>query len=214
VVIGHSDNICGKEFFDVTLDIKEQMISWPDDPKVEFVDASYNACKVTRVSLPTHIGTHIDAPSHVIEGASNTGSMELGRLCGISRVCSLEDVNVINAEVLSRLDLRGVERLLLKTANSRKLNSGSFQQDYVFLTEDAADFLLNKAVKLLAFDYLSVDSYFSQKLPVHRKLLSAGIVILEGVNLNGVPPGDYEMFCLPLKISADGAPARVILRCL
>jgi arylformamidase len=68
-------------------------------------------------------------------------------------------------------------------------------------------------VCLVGIDYLSVDTFERQDFPVHRTLLSAGVVILEGLDLRAVPPGDYELIALPLLLQdGDGAPARVVLR--
>jgi arylformamidase len=66
---------------------------------------------------------------------------------------------------------------------------------------------------VLGVDYLSVEPYKTPGAPAHHVLLSAGTIIIEGLNLRDVAPGSYEMFCLPLAVvGADGAPARVILR--
>jgi arylformamidase len=103
--------------------------------------------------------------------------------------------------------------LLLKTSNSALLRKPDFDQKYVSLTTDAAEYLVEKGIRLLAFDYLSVDDFFNHLYPVHNILLNAGVVIVESVNLGEVPAGNYEILCLPLKIKGcDGAPARVILR--
>ena len=68
-------------------------------------------------------------------------------------------------------------------------------------------------IKVVGVDYLSVDQYQDMARPAHHILLGAGVVIIEGLDLTGVPPGDYELFCLPLKIKdGNGAPARVFLR--
>jgi arylformamidase len=103
----------------------------------------------------------------------------------------------------------------LKTGNSELLESSGFDKDYVSLTEDAAEYLVEKGIRFVALDYLSVDEFDTSIYPVHRILMNAGVVIVEGVDLNEVPAGDYEMLCLPLKLEGcDGAPARVILRTL
>ena len=105
-------------------------------------------------------------------------------------------------------------RALFKTANSKLWAArDDFYEDFVFLTPVAAKFLVQMGVKLVGVDYLSVEAYHAQGGPAHVALLGAGVVILEGLNLADVPPGDYELIALPLKIAgADGAPGRAILR--
>jgi arylformamidase len=101
----------------------------------------------------------------------------------------------------------------LGTSNSALLKQGRFSEDYACLTEDAAAYLVEKGIKLVAVDYLSVDAFDTDYYPVHRRLLEGGVAVVEGDDLSGVPAGDYELICLPLKIkNGDGAPARVVLR--
>ena len=93
------------------------------------------------------------------------------------------------------------------------LLESSFHQEYVSLSEDGARFLIECGVCLVGIDALSIEHHENPAAPVHRMLLEAGILVVEGVHLNDIPPGRYEIFCLPLKIkNGDGAPARVILR--
>jgi arylformamidase len=88
-----------------------------------------------------------------------------------------------------------------------------FQEDYVYLTADAASYLVQAGLKLVGIDYLSVDRFGSADYPAHQTLLEAGVIVVEGLDLSEVGPGDYDMICLPLRIAGgDGAPARVVLR--
>jgi len=107
------------------------------------------------------------------------------------------------------------ERLLLKTRNSDRWAAGApFDERFVALEESAASWCVERGVRLVGVDYLSVEPFGSGKRghPVHLTLLGAGVVIVEGVDLHAVEPGDYELVCAPLKLeSGDGAPARVFL---
>jgi len=88
-----------------------------------------------------------------------------------------------------------------------------YQADHVYLTKDAAHYLAQARLKLVGFDYLSVDRHGSVDFPTHAALLGAGVVLVEGLDLSEVEPGEYDMTCLPLRVAGgDGAPARVILR--
>ena len=136
-------------------------------------------------------------------------------LVGPAVVASLHDVASVTAADLEALDLPGdVQRLLLKTRNSDLWANGvnEFRPDFVALTADAADWVVQREMLLIGVDYLSVQR-FRDGPQVHVTLLQAGVVILEGLNLSSAPPGKYELVCLPLKLAdADGAPARAILR--
>jgi arylformamidase len=122
--------------------------------------------------------------------------------------------NLITATDLGELGIRGAERLLIRTRNSDLWMGGpyEFESDFVSLTKDAARWLVNKGVKLVGVDYLSIEAFDAEDLEVHRTLLEQGVAILEGLNLSQVPEGRYQLICLPLKVQdGDGAPARVVL---
>ena len=107
----------------------------------------------------------------------------------------------------------GTKRLLLKTSNSQiwERAGNTFFTDFVGISADGADWLVSHAIKLVGIDYLSVAPYH-QSIPTHRALLTAGVIIIEGLDLSAINPGDYDLYCLPLKlVGSDGAPARVIL---
>jgi arylformamidase len=88
-----------------------------------------------------------------------------------------------------------------------------FNRKYVYLGEDAAEFLVERRIVLFGVNAPSVDAWDSESLSIHHILLKRKIVILEGLRLGAVPPGDYELICLPLKLAGcDGAPVRAILR--
>ena len=134
-------------------------------------------------------------------------------LCGRARVVELTTRRSVTAEDLAGFDLREDVRLLVKTHNSRLWGTPEFHQDFIGISEGAARFLVDRGVKVLGVDYLSVEQYKTPGAPAHHVLLGAGTIVIEGLNLRDVEPGIYEMFCLPLAVvGADGAPARVILR--
>ena len=119
----------------------------------------------------------------------------------------------ITAKFLEGVDISGgQERVIFKTRNSSLWEQSEFVEDYVGLDLDAARWLINKGVKLVGIDYLSVDAPGAPDLSVHRSLLSSDIVVVEGLDLRKVSPGRYNLVCLPMKIGgSEGAPARVIL---
>ena len=120
-------------------------------------------------------------------------------------------INVYSAEErdFSREDIR----VLLKTSNSALWNGESFHQDYTYLAEDGARYLVDQGVKVVGIDYLSIEQFKKAGAPAHRALLSQSVIIIEGLNLAEAEAGMYEMYCLPLRIAgSDGAPARVVLK--
>jgi arylformamidase len=163
------------------------------------------------------MGTHVDAPWHSLDDGDTVDQLPLGVLIGPAYVAHLPDCAVITPADLEKLELPPtIRRLLLRTGNSELWRSGvtEFRRDYVGLDEWAAQWVVQRGIRLLGMDYLSVEPY--DKGPVtHRVLLGANIVLLEGLNLADVEPGLYELICLPIKLEgADGAPARAVLRTL
>lgn len=168
---------------------------------------------VSSLHLSAHSGTHVDAPWHSLNDGARTESLPLEILVGPARVVELSTRKPITADDLAPHDLSGEARVLLKTPNSELWRSPEFHADFVGVAESAARHLVERGVKLVGVDYLSVEVFHAPGAPAHHILLGAGVVIIEGLNLSDVAAGVYEMFCLPLRIvGCDGAPARVVLR--
>jgi arylformamidase len=204
--------------YDVSLTISPRMPVWPGDPDVELEriaakedGADFN---ISRIAMGVHTGTHIDAPSHIIANGSSAESVSLKILTGRAYVLNLPDVDEITAAVLRQADIPPrTRRLLFKTRNSDGWAnaSGNFMKDFVAISADGAQYLVDRGVKLVGVDSLSV-APFSSSVPTHAILLQSGTVILEGLDLSHVSQGRYTLYCLPLKLQgSDGSPARVIL---
>ncbi|MEQ1731284.1 MAG: cyclase family protein [Vicinamibacterales bacterium] len=205
------------KLIDVTVPIDSNLATYPGNTpfSLEAIKrlANGDSSNVSTLHLSAHAGTHVDAPRHFFDEGGGVESLALEMLCGRTRVVELTTRKGITAEDLAGFDLREDVRLLLKTANSRLWGTPDFQEDFIGVTEGAARFLVDRGVKVLGVDYLSVEPYKTPGAPAHHVLLGAGTIIVEGLNLRDVEPGTYEMFCLPLAVvGADGAPARVILR--
>jgi arylformamidase len=202
------------ETYDISQVLCEGMGVWPGDPKyrIRRITAIQNggSSNVSAVDMGVHTGTHIDAPLHLNDSGSDVAGVPLDRCIGPVRVFSVS-CQCIQAADLSAFNWQGVHRALLKTRSGSPPDG--FDHQFVYLKEDAAEFLVQKEVVLVGIDAPSVDAFDSIGMPSHRVLLSRGIVILEGINLENVSPGDYELICLPLKLaSSDGSPVRAILR--
>ncbi|MEW6034036.1 MAG: ribose 5-phosphate isomerase B [Chloroflexota bacterium] len=215
--IEHEVCLRPRKVYDVTIDIRPGMLVWPGTPELtsEAVKAMARGdpCDISLLHIGTHTGTHIDAPAHFIPGGSKVGQVATEVLLGRARLVQVPEAHHIDRRQLERLDLKGVTRLLLGTRNSALLRKNQHDPDYAFITEDAAHYLVETEVELVGIDYLSIEEYQRKNHPAHHILLGAGVIVLEGLDLTDIPPGDYELLCLPLKLEdGDGAPARVLLR--
>jgi arylformamidase len=206
----------GMKIYDVTVPLSKELVVYPGDPhvkinrrtKVNEEDAKYN---LSRYSFGSHSGTHVDAPFHLIEGGGTVDKLPLELLIGRARVVEVT-APCIDETVLEEFDFTVDARVLFKTRNSYLWSQKSFVKDYVYITPGAARSLINDGIKVVGIDYLSVEK-FDAEPETHMALLKAGTVIIEGLDLRDVEPGDYELICLPLKIKdGDGSPARVVLR--
>jgi arylformamidase len=205
--------------YDITLTVSPDMPVWPGDPAVSLqrakkIEEGANA-NVSHLSLSVHTGTHVDAPFHFLPGGKGVDQLALDVLIGPVQVVALaESVDEINAATIQQAGIEpGSERVIFKTRNSHYWadHEQSFQAGFVGISQDGARALVGMGVKLVGIDYLSV-APFKRSRPTHEVLLSAGMIIVEGLDLSLVPPGQYQLYCLPTRLSgADGAPARAIL---
>jgi len=156
----------------------------------------------------------VDAPAHFLQSGGTVESMALSDLVGEADVVEAKQIKRLDAEALSALPIPETgKRVIFHTDNSDRWAEGKteFQREYVGITPSGATWLADRGVCLVGIDYLSV-SPFKESAPTHRILLASGIVCLEGLCLEGIAPGRYELVCLPLKLEgAEGAPARAIL---
>jgi arylformamidase len=205
------------KIFDVTVPLSADVPVYPGDPRfqMEFSHriADGEAYNAARITLGAHTGTHVDAPYHFLADGHTVDQLPLEILMGKARVVEVAAREKIERADLEALDLRDDLRVLIKTRMSGQLRTPEFQEDFVYLTPDAAIYLVQAGIKLVGIDYLSIEKYQSKDYGAHHSLLGAGVVIVEGLDLSGVEAGEYDMTCLPLRIvGADGSPARVILR--
>jgi arylformamidase len=176
--------------------------------------ARRDVCNLTRIDMGAHSGTHIDAPIHFVEGGSSSETIALDAVMGPAWVVDARGQRgPISAEDLDRLAIpRGETRILIRTGNSELWDRPGFQAGFVGLDASAARVFAERAAALVGIDYLSI-APFGDPTPTHVALLSAGVVILEGLDLRAIEPGPYELLCLPLRlVGSDGAPARALLR--
>ncbi len=197
------------EIIDISVPVGPGMITYPGDPTVTLERvvsiAGGGVVNLSRLDFGVHSGTHVDAPVHFIDGAATAETLPLDVLIGPARVLDLTGADRLDASVFDGVELE--ERVLLKTRNSELWNRDTFADEFLALTEDGARRLIEAGVKLVGIDYLSIGDEAA-----HQVLLGAGVVAIEGLDLRGVEPGDYQLVCAPLKlVGSDGAPARTLL---
>jgi arylformamidase len=203
--------------FDISVPIRPGMHVWPDDPPVVLERFSAMAdganANVSRLDFGVHAGTHIDAPVHFIADGVGADLVPVDALIGPAVVVDATSVDRhLDAEVMAALAIpEGSERVLFKTRNSELWASAQFEAGFLGVTDDGAKWLVDHGVRLVGIDYLSI-APFGDSVPTHRTLLGAGVAVLEGTDLRGVEPGEYDLICAPVRIvGSDGAPARAIL---
>ncbi len=204
---------------DISQPLRDGIPPWPGDTEFSFEPTAKlgedgSVVNVGKVTMSCHTGTHIDAPFHFDEGGKKVHELDLDLYVGRTRIVDLSGVRsleTVGRDELESFDLEGVERVLIKT--NCWTGRSVFPEEIVHLTPDAAPFLASKGVRLVGVDVPSVDAIDSKELAAHHALHEHGIHILEGVVLDDVPPGDYELTALPLPLrDADGSPARAVLR--
>ena len=208
--------------YDLSVPLSAELPTYPGDPGIRIQDwsklANGDGANVSALSFGAHTGTHVDAPAHFIEGARKVDSLDLEVLIGEAEVVHVPDeLRIIDEEFVAANCAVGSKRILFKTRNSAFWTGDftEFRTDFTHLTLPAAQTLVQRGVRLIGIDYLSIEKFNSKDHDIHRALLSHDVVIVEGLNLTGVPPGKYELICLPLRLRShlgDGAPARAVLR--
>lgn len=205
---------------DVSLEIGPDLLVWPGNPEVTVSPTSRisqgGTSNVSELRLGTHTGTHVDPPAHFLEDGTTAESLPPDVMIGEATVADLRGFpDPIGPDQLGDLSLAGgVTRLLLRTDNSElwRIPLRTFPDAYVALSPEGARWVVDHGIRLIGIDFLSIEARGAPGHPTHRILLEAGVVILEGLDLSEVEPGEYTLACLPLKITGgDGAPARALL---
>ena len=171
---------------------------------------------LSKLTLGAHSGTHVDAPMHFIREGSPIDKVSLELLIGKARVIDIPDsIQSIDSVELNRHIWRDAERVLFRTRSSTGgwMRSPTFHRDFAYIAPDAAQLMADAGIKLVGVDYISAEQFGAPAPLAHRALLGKGIPIVEGLLLENVTAGDYDLIVLPIKVAGhEGAPARAILR--
>lgn len=211
-------NLAKRKFYDISVSLGHESIGFPGDPPyrrttVQALEHGAD-CNLSEITMSAHAGTHMDAPYHFFKNGKTIDQFPVEDFVLSARVVPIESPVAIEPEELESVDVRPGEAILFKTRNSTegRIESGVFQQDFVYLSEKGAEWCVRQGVGLVGIDYLSIEKFGSRNFTVHRKILGNDTLILEGINLKSVPLGKYTLFCFPLKIGGgDGAPVRAVL---
>ena len=206
------------DWIDISLTIETGRIVWPGDPGVEVSKLMQiekgDICNTSLLTCPVHVGTHVDAPLHFVDGGDGIESLPLYSLAGKAKVFEIINKTEIPLGEIENSDINEGDIVLFKTINSTVyLKEKSFNEEYVYLSTEAAEYLVMKKIATVGIDYYSIAGVNNNLIECHQVLLGAKVTIIEGLDLSGISPGEYEFVCLPLKIKgSDGSPARAIIR--
>jgi arylformamidase len=200
------------KIIDISMEIRPDMIVYPGNPapRIEqYKQAEDEGMNESTLVLGSHTGTHVDARLHLETGGGSAAELPLDSLYGPCVVLDLTGAGrEIRAEHLREQAIPERTIVLLKTENSLK-GYDRFREDYAHLTREGAAHLVERGVRTVGVDYLSIEP-FDAGDEVHD-LLVGSMTVFEGLDLRDVEPGPYIFAGLPLRIAADGAPARAIL---
>ncbi len=204
-----------KNSIDISWPITADMTTYKDSKIVELrndKDFEKDYVRSSTISLDSHTGTHVDAPSHFTKGGKTIDQVPLESLVGKCRVLDVTDVEKkITAIDLEKHNIQKNEILLLKTKNSALSPTQKFEYNFIYLEQSGAQFLADKKIKTVGIDYLGIE----RKQPDHEThviLFEHGITIIEGIRLQQVEAKEYFLLCLPINIQGlEAAPARALL---
>jgi arylformamidase len=206
------------DYVDITVPLVPGRVPvYPGDTELEVTRVQARAegedANVSRLVCSLHCGTHVDGPVHFFDGRAGVEVVAAEALIGpVWVVDATSSPAMLDAARIDQLDLpTGASRVLFKTTNSALWDDPSFVEDFVAVTADGAAALVERGVRTVGIDYLSIAPY-DDPAPTHEVLLGAGVAIIETLDLRAVEPGAWHLTCLPLRIpGADGAPARALL---
>lgn len=204
------------DLFDISRTISSKAVVYPGDAPLELKEFCTIGpgcpCNITSLgNWSTHFLTHVDPPLHFVENGKSLDDIPLNRFVGVARVVEVLGASVQLSDI-ERAEAKKGMTLLFRTRNSQRGTEEPFDEQHVFVAAEAAAEAARLGLNMIGIDYLSVDRFGDEDYPAHRTLLSGNVLILEGLDLSRVPPGDYRYSALPLKIQrGDGSPVRAIL---
>jgi len=205
-------------FYDISVELMEESIPFPGDPPFErkmlMTIEESGICNVSKLEMSAHSGTHIDMPAHFISGGDTLDAYTVKDFILPAHVVVVDDPESVKAGALDGIDITPGDAVLFKTSNSAsgRCRSGVFSENFIHISAGAAIACIEKKAGMVGLDYITIDRHGDDTAPAHRKLLGSGILVLEGIDLEAVPPGCHTLICLPLKIKGgEASPVRAVL---
>jgi len=207
---------------DLTHELHNGMPIYPGDPAPSFVSYATlekSGVNLTKLTLGSHTGTHIDAPRHFIPDGIGVDQISPNKLVGEAYVADMSSKPIgsgITGQDLRRtLEAKVAEDdiVVIYTGCSEHWGDDSMNSNYTYLTGDAANYLVSKKVRAVGIDFLSVEKFHAPTPIAHKTLLGEGIFIIESLNsaTKQFVGKRVLMLCLPIKLqNGDGAPSRII----
>lgn len=214
-------NASKSEWIDISIPFFDNMMQMDNEPLLPHIEHVRSPKKgdkttVTQINICSHVGTHIDAPLHMIDGGTSIDKMPLDTTIGPARVIEIKDPISIKMSELAPYNIQPGERILFKTRTSyRPGRWDKLLKDTVYLSSEVIDFLAKTKIRCVGIDYITIGNCQARETirGAHLKLFRAGVFIIENLDLQGVEPGEYEFSCLPLRLQdGDAAPARAAIR--
>lgn len=207
-------------WIDISIPFRNKMVHWPSDPvpRIERIKDRDKGDPVTltEMQIIDHVGTHVDAPLHFIAKGRTIDRMPIDATMGRARIIEIKDPVSVKLKELKPYGIRRGERILFKTRNSERCyRTDDFVDDYVYFDTDVATYLVERGVRVVGLDYISIGNFHDNKNlgDTHRILLEGGVYIIEGINLSKVKAGRCDLICLPILLEkGDAASARAIVR--
>ncbi|WP_411827169.1 cyclase family protein [Luteolibacter sp. AS25] len=205
-------------WIDISIPIHPDMAIWPENPGVDIQSSQCmqhgDVCNVSRLSIGTHSGTHVDALRHFVKGGKSIDEAPVENFIGPARLVEIFSEDEIKLTDFDQSVISKGQRILFKTRNSReRIHDGGFQKDFIALSVEVAEWLAEMEVACVGVDYLSVGGFEGNVVEVHHALLGNGIYAVEGLILSDLEEGWYDLICLPLKIvEGDAGLTRAVAR--
>lgn len=194
------------------MDLNEKTVVWTADPQPKLTPIlrqPKDQCNFTWLDFGAHAGTHVDAPYYLFKEKWTSDKIPLDRLIGRCQVVDMTGVN----DMITDLDFKRIKItariVLIKTKNSYD-EMKSYNPNHIAMTADAAQYLMDRGVYTIGFDYQSFER--DGKNELHGLLMARDVISIDNLRLANAVSGEYNFICLPIKVTGiDAGPARAIL---
>lgn len=205
------------KIYDISVPLKEDNnVVWEDGDGlhiIKYADLKYNGYNSTYFKSDSHLGTHFDASLHFIENGKTCKDYSVEQFIGKCYVVSLDvDGSITDADLEAKNIPLDVDKLLIKANNIFDDENFKFNKNYSALCPKSAKWVVDRGIKLVGIDYLSIEEYENNDFETHKILLGNDVLVLESLDLREVEEGVYQLYALPLKLAdTEAAPVRAIL---